>query len=273
MTEASPTVGSEPTAVTTAAPAPVAAAAPPAFSEAAPAIESSPAPVEAIKAPEAVKTEAPKTEAKKEGSFLGDLLNKDEAKEAAPDAPKPEPPVAGDLPSFQDWTFPETVRADDALIKDFNGILGEIARDNGLTQEQAQAFGQRLVDFYVKDQMQALERASNAQRDSWEKYQETKRNEFRTDDEVGRNRIDTTTKRVGAVLDRYASAMGAERAKALRERLVASGMDNDVEMIKFINWNARFMVETAKPVAAHVPKAPQTTSRSARRYAGTTGAA
>ncbi len=102
--------------------------------------------------------------------------------------------------------------------------------------------------------------------DVWNRTREVWKEEFRKDKEIGGNRQQTTLKQCKAVLERYKASAGDARASELTKIFSMTGAGDTPAMIHFINWASQFATERAKPVPATVPKAPNTTSRSKRRY-------
>ncbi len=239
----------EPAALSPAAEAPVA--------EATPAPETTPA---AEPAPEAPKSE--------ETSLLGDLTKPDEPKaEEKPteEAPKAEEPAI-QLPTYEKFTLPEGVTLDEAKLGDFTKILGEFETETKTDHTKMQLLGQRMLDTYTKEATEAHQRMAQNQIDVWNRTREGWKEDFRKDKEIGGNRQQTTLKQCKALLDRYKASAGEARHNALVKTFSTTGAGDNPALIHFINWNSQFAVERAKPVPATVPKAPNTTSRSKRRY-------
>lgn len=242
---------------------PAAGAAPPA---ATPPV-SSPEPARAEAAPEAKPepakpaeaapvTEPPKAEVKPEEpkSLLADAKAPEKAPEAKPAEAKSAEAAAPEPLKYTDFTLPEGVQLDKDQLGKYTEVLGK----HQVPQDAAQG----LVDLYIKE-MTDLQKAQRAQ---WDRMQDEWVREFR-ESEIGGNREETTLQRCAAVLDQYAAANGAERGQKLRAAMTMTGIGNNPEMIRFVNWAAGLTVESARPVAAIVPKAPQPSSKAQRRYA------
>lgn len=251
---------SEPAAVEPAALSPDA----PAPAEAAPA-EVAPAPeTPAEPAPDAPKADEP-------SSMLGDLAKpeaeaKPEEKPAEEVPPAEEAPVDLPLPTYEPFTLPEGVKLDDARLGDFTKILGEFENGTRTDHTKMQVLGQKLVDMYTAEAQEMATRVHQHQIDTWSRTKEGWKEAFRNDQEIGGKRQETTLRTCKQVLERYKASAGDARHSDLIKTFGLTGAGDNPAMIHFINWAAQFAVERAKPVPATVPKAPNTTSRSARRY-------
>lgn len=207
------------------------------------------------KAPEPAKVaEAPKAEVK-EGEKPAE-----EAK--ATDAPLP-------LPKYGALKLPEGVKLEDAKVAAFDEMLGKFQNATKADQPAMEAFRQELTDFYVKQQTEIAQRQQALQSETWNRVREVWKDKFRKDPEIGGNRHDTTVQQCGAMLERYANVVGADRAAELRVAFRLTGMGDHPEMIRFVNWASQFTTERSRPVAATVPTSPsRPQTRGARRYAG-----
>lgn len=267
--------------------------------------DASPAATET--APEVVVAETPAVEAEREPSLLSDAkteevkeVPKEEAKEAskaeepkeepskeeAKEAPKAEEPKVEEvkeepkplpIPTYEKFTAPEGLTLDEGKLGEFTSILGEY--ENKIVTDPAQAhaviqeMGQKMVDLYVQEARDTADRYTRLQRDNWDRTIESWRTEFREDPEIGVNRADTSLARMGGLLEMYGQTAGGERLSKLRDVLTFTGAGDNPEVLRFVNWAASKLVETAKPVAAIGPRATAPTSRAQRLYRNSTGAA
>jgi hypothetical protein len=197
------------------------------------------------------------------------------------DAPKEEPKAAeppkteaqaqeAPLPTYQPLKLPENYTADEKIVGTLDQILGKF--QNGTKAEQAavESMRQELADMYIEHQKAQAAAAIEQQTKNWNAVRENWRDAFRKDPEIGGNRQETTLKQAGAVLTKYGSVMGEQALSNLKLSMRVTGMGDNPEFIRFVNWASNFVVEKAKPVAATVPKPPVVQSRSARRYGQTT---
>lgn len=129
-----------------------------------------------------------------------------EAKDGESDKPEPITPE-----SYGDFTLPEGIAVDEAIIGDFKGIAAEA----NLTKDQAQ----KLVDLRVK-QVQAEQAA-------WQKTQETWVNEVKTDQEIGGENLVQNLSIASKALDQFGTPQ-------LRALLDAYGIGNHPEMVRFV---------------------------------------
>lgn len=249
-----------------AAPASTVAAAPPAASSeapaAAPAVETAPAPA---------------------ASLLGDAKG-DAPAEAVAEKPAEETkpaevaaPVEVAKPTYAAFTVPEGVKLDDTKLGAYTDILGDmetrIVADPSKAREVVQEIGQKLVDLYVGESKAVVEQLRAQQVSTWEDTRRQWREAVQADKDIGGNRYQTSLQRAAAVIDLYGQQNGTDRATGLREAMGLTGSGDHPEMIKFVNWAASKLTERARPVPAVVPRAPAPTSKAARLYGKTSGAA
>ena len=116
---------------------------------------------------------------------------------------------------YETFTLPEGVEVDDASLKEF----GEIARDLGLSQKNAQ----KLVDLETK----RIEAAVKAHGESWNKVVSGWLDEAKADKEIGGDKYD-------AVLEVGKGAIKKFGTPALVKALDDLGMGNHPEFIRFM---------------------------------------
>jgi hypothetical protein len=234
---------------------------------------------EAVVVDASVVADAAPTETKT--SILSEAVG-EKPTEAAPEAKpeteaKPADPVVAVAPVYEQFKLPENVTLDETKLGGFTGLLGEfeqkVSADPAQAHAAAQEFGQKLLDLYVTETQQAAERQSQAQVANWEKLQETWATDFRNDAEIGKNRAETSLTRMGGLMDMYGQSAGPDRLQSLRGVLALTGAGNNLEVLRFVNWAASRLVETSRPIAAPVARAPQPGSRATRLYKNSAGAA
>lgn len=242
------------------------AAAPAAFSdapaEAAPSILSGAKPEEAPAAePEAPAAEIPAEAKPPEGEKPAE-----DAKEAAEPEKPAEPPKP---PTYEPFTLPDGVKFDDAKLGAFTGILSEtearISADPAQAHAAMQEFGQKAIDLYLAQAREDADRAVQANAERWQNTQEEWQTAFRNDPQLGRNRQETTLARMGALMDMYGASVGPERLGALRDIFTMTGAGNHPEVLRFVNWMATRLTETARVVTPMLPRAPVNAGSPAQR--------
>jgi hypothetical protein len=208
-----------------------------------------------------------------DSSLLGDLAKPEPEAPAEPEkaaeapAPEAEAPVEDlPLPEYEKFTLPEGIELEDAKLGDFTKILGEFENGTKTDHTKMQVLGQRLIDMYTAEATQLAERVQKNQVDVYNRTREGWKESFRNDPEIGGKRQETTLKSCKAVLERYKASAGDNRHGELIKTFALTGAGDNPSLIHFMNWAAQFAVERAKPIPATVPKAPNTTSRSAKRY-------
>lgn len=200
------------------------------------------------------------------------LLSGDAPKDEAPapevkaEAQQAEVP----LPTYQPLKLPEGYTINEKTVGKFDEILGKFQTGTKAEQAAVENLRQEMTDFYVQTQVEQAQAAIAEQHKSWNNVRETWRDSFRNDPEIGGNRQETTLKQAGAVLTKYGSVMGPQAEANLKLAMRVTGMGDNPEFIRFVNWMSSYAVEKARPVAAMVPKPPVVQSRSARRYGQTT---
>ena len=187
--------------------------------------------------------------------------------EAAEAEKAAEPPK----PHVYEIKLPDGVKLDDSKLGAFTGILGEteakIAADPAKAHEAMQEFGQKAMDLYVSEMQAANERSARLQKEMWERTQEDWQSAFRNDPQLGKNRQETTLARMGGLMDLYGSSAGPERLAALRDIFTMTGAGNHIEVLRFVNWAAGRLTETARVVTPMMPRTPvQAGSRATRMY-------
>ena len=185
------------------------------------------------------------------------------AEEVAPPEPAEPPP----FPTYEDFALPEGVEVDKERLGTFAHMLGEfeqkIATDPTTAHAAAQELGQKLVNFYSDQLRTAHEQLAQQQVETWNRTREQWVDEFRNDPQIGRNRQETTLRRMGALMDLYGTHAGGESLQQVRDAFTATGAGDHPAVLRFVNWAAGRLVEAPRPIAAPpvVRKAPQTPSQ------------
>lgn len=252
------------------APAPAADAAPAASSEAAPAAEAPQSILSGAqgeKPAEPAPAEAPAAE--KPAEPVADAKPAEAEKPA--EAAKPEPPAK---PVYEALKLPDGVKFDDAKVTAFDDLVAEQElRALSNPAEMHAAFAdlrQKLADLYVTQAREDADRFTRLQKETWERTQEEWQTAFRNDPQLGRNRQETTLTRMGGLMDLYGSQVGPDRLSALRDVFTMTGAGNHLEVLRFVNWAASRLTETARVVTPMMPRAPVPgASRAARLYRNT----
>ena len=180
----------------------------------------------------------------------------DADKAAADKATADKAKAAPGAPDKYELKAPEGYEIDPKVLADAEPVFKEL----GLSNEAAQ----KLTDLWNKHSIESAEAPY--------KQYETMRNGWR--DEIAKSTDLGDGKEgfkaeVRKNIDTAISAIGDPKAIAdFKAAMDLTGAGDNPAMIHFINWASQFAVERARPVPAVVPKAPQTTSRAKRRYAG-----
>lgn len=198
-----------------------------------------PAPVEApaadpVVAPEPVATEP----AKPAPSLLSTAttLEPTPPPPVEPEAPVEEPP----LPTYEPFTFPEGVKADDAAVGRYTEVLGK----HGINQEA----GQALVDLHVAEIQRVAEAATQHQFEVFAKTQDDWVAETKA--ELG-TRFDTTMREAAygrdAVLLNPAYGGSQELLDSFTNLINFTGVGNHLTFIKGFAAIGRALAEPKVP--------------------------
>lgn len=167
---------------------------------------------------------------------------------AEPVVPEPaaaEPPA----PKYEPFTLPEGVTLNAPDLERFTEVLGK--------HRAPQELGQDAINLHLEELRKHEDRIRKDQVNVFERMRTAGADAIRSDPELGGNRLQTTVTAANNVLKRFGTP---EFAKKLRN----SGMDNDIDMMRFVTGIANFMKE-GKPVPATAP-APVPQSRQERLY-------
>lgn len=171
---------------------------------------------------------------------------KDAAKpegEAAPakEAPAEKPPAQ----TYEAFKVPDGISLDAEKTKSFTSIL-----DNPEFKPQDRA--QALVDLHLAEVTRIQKETEKHQQDVWKTFQQSQRDEFRADAEVGGNRMETALGRAKWVIEQYGG--DAEQQRQLLADLSYTGMGNNVRLTRLLNNVADLLSEgevvPAAPIAA-----------------------
>jgi hypothetical protein len=174
-----------------------------------------------------------------------------------PEAAKPEaaaetPPAP--LPTYEAYKVPEGTKIDDNRLKEFNTILGEYEnspKDHAKTQE----LGQRMLDLYHSEMSRVAGQVESYQRDVWNRLNEKRINELKSDPDVGGTRLDQKLGNAKYVLETLMGLSPNQQAKLLR-KLDTGGVSNDVTFIRgMANLYERF--REPNPVIPNQPSTPR----------------
>lgn len=270
-------------------PTSVTASPPPAASQSPPSTSSTPAPAvispaSASVAPtadtaasspasivETTPTEAPITEQPSESTGPETPLGTD------PDAPKEDPQVKeeeitkspdGDkpaeekkdedsqsdepapLPAFEAFKLPEGLTADSDAFTNLTKMLGEFEVKTKAEHAEVQAFGQSLVDRHVEQLNKTIKQVSDVWTQNWENQKKDWFESFKSDPEIGGNRMDTTL----AAARQFIRTHGGtpKQQQEFRELMNVSGVGNHPAVIRLLAKASKVMSE-GRPLPASSP--------------------
>ena len=127
--------------------------------------------------------------------------------------------------------MPEGIELDTAAAEAF----APVAQELGISQEQAQ----KLVDFYAGERAK-MEKSSV---DAWEKTQSDWQDAVKADPDIGGVNLEENLGTAKKALDKYGS-------DALNDAILATGMGNNLEFIRFAHSVGKAMSEDSIGVGA-----------------------
>lgn len=138
---------------------------------------------------------------------------------AATEALAEQPPA---LPTYDAFKVPEGQKLSEKELGTFTEILGKFETEAKVDHAKAQALGQQLIDFYTGDVQrigaEIQQRLETNQREVWNRLNETRINELKSDPELGGPRLETTLGNAKYIIEQFLP-------KADQERLLAE-LDN-----------------------------------------------
>lgn len=110
------------------------------------------------------------------------------------------------LPTYEAFTFPENITLDASKLGEFTKDLGEFQNLTKADKAEVQKFGQKLVDRYVAEAQETVQRLNEHYTNTWEKMKSDWKEAFEKDPEIGGNRKDTTINTIADGLAQYGGA-------------------------------------------------------------------
>lgn len=255
-------------AAPSATPAPTATSAPAVAPVEAPKVEAS--------APAVVAAEAPKADAPKpaDTSLLGAELKAEPAKEPA--KTETQPVVEGEkkaegsqseqapLPTYE-FTLPEGISLDKEKLGTFQKELGDFQLKSKADQAAMQEFGQKLVDRYVAETNETIQRLNEHYTNAFEKQKSDWKTSFESDPEIGGAKKEATLKSALEFIQTHGGTK--EQQAEFRTLMNQTGMGNHPAMIRMFA-KAMSAMREGGPVPAPKP-AVENKSKVAKRYGST----
>jgi hypothetical protein len=211
--------------------------------------------IEPVKAPETLLGADKPAEAPKPAEENPEAPKAEETNTEGGQSVEPAPP-----PTYDPFTLPEGIQLEAEKVTEFTGLLAELEQSGKADHTAVQAFGQKAVEFYVKEVKKALEDTNKQQIAVWEKTRNDWKESFLKDPEIGGNRFQTT---VDSALNFIRTHGGtAEQQTEFRNLMETSGLGNHPAMIRLLAKAGSAMSEgvpltALKPVSA--PKSKVTT--------------
>jgi hypothetical protein len=183
------------------------------------------------------------------------------AKEAAPVEPT-KPAEEAPLPAFEAFKLPEGVNLDKGELGKFQERLGKFELETKADHAKLQEFGQTLIDNYVAD----MRRVQEAQAAEWTRTRDEWRSNFLNDPDLGKTNQAATLTRAAQMIEQYGGTQA--QVSELRQIFAVTGAGDHPAVIRLLNNIGKVLAEPSV-TATGKQLAPQTATRSARRYANT----
>ena len=203
--------------------------------------------VEPKEAPTEVK-EAPKVEAKTEPLAGEKPAEAPKEGEKTAEALAPEPPAQ---PKYEAFKLPETLKADNERLDKLSSILGEAELAGKADHSTMQELGQKLVNLYAEEATRMATELQKHNVDVWNRIKEGWVNEFKSDPDIGGNRVDTTLGNAKYAFQNYLG-LNADQQKNLMSILDNAGVSSHPLLIRGLNN----LYERFKPAAPAQPNLP-----------------
>lgn len=180
---------------------------------------------------------------------------KDEAGQSAEPAP---------LPTFESFKLPEGLTADPDAFTNLTSMLGEFEVKTKANHDEVQAFGQSLVDRHVEQLNKTIKQVSDVWAQNWENQKKDWFESFKSDPEIGGNRMDTTL----AAARQFIRTHGGtpQQQQEFRDLMNTSGVGNHPAVIRMLAKASKVMSE-GRPLPASSPVS-EKKGRAATLYGG-----
>lgn len=172
-----------------------------------------------------------------------------EGDKKAPDAAA-QPAVEAAAPIEYDWKFPDDIKADQ-INQERLGELRTALQGEKVKPEVAQ----KLLDLHVAELRELTPKITERlAQQSWDNFRTTTNgwlSELKGDEVVGGARFETAMRTISTVIEQY---LPPERQAALRDRLRATGMGNDVNLALLLHTFGAMLGREATIVPAQEPR-------------------
>lgn len=247
-----------------------------ASSEAAPAASTAAQPSEPAKIPQtllsgpAAEAKAPEIQTPPADAAKDDAKPESE-KSKAPEAEKPVEPVKEEasksdapapLPTYEPWTLPEGITLDEKQSTEFSSLLGDFQNSTKADQAEVQKFGQTLIDRYVANTTETVQRLHEAYQNAWVSQTEGWKEAFIKDPEIGGKRQETSVQSANEFITTHGG--NAEQQVEFRKLMGVTGIGNHPAMIRMLANAMTKFSESRQPAPMHF--APERQSKSSKWY-------
>lgn len=216
--------------------------------------------VELVKADEKPQETKVETQKSVEGADTAQPDDEKKAENTQSEEPAP-------LPTYDAFTLPEGATLEAEKLGTFNKMLGEFESLTKADHAEAQKFGQQLIDRHIAEVQDSIQRYHQTLVDSWEREKSDWVGQFKSDPELGGNRMETTINTGRNIISTYGGT--PEQQKEFRDALVRTGMEGHPGMIRLLANIAKSpMVQEGRPLPAKAPAMKQ--SKPNKFYGGNT---
>lgn len=176
-----------------------------------------------------------------EGAKAPEGEKKDEASQSGEPAP---------LPIFEPFTLPEGLTADPEAFTNLTNMLSEFEVTTKAEHAEVQKLGQSLIDRHVEQLNKTIKQVSDAWTQNWENQKTTWFESFKSDPEIGGNRMDTTLSAARQFIRTHGGT--PEQQQEFRDLMNTSGVGNHPAVIRMLA-KANLAMSEGKPLAASAP--------------------
>lgn len=163
------------------------------------------------------------------------------------------------LPTYEPFKLADGVQIDEKKLGEFTKELGEFEFANkGVEHAKVQEFAQKLVNRYVSETQETVQRIVDHYNNTWDKQKNEWREAFIADAELGGNRQETTAANVQKFVGEFGGDV--KQVEALRG-FMETGIGNHPALIRLMNNAAstvnalrlKYETETNAPLPGQKP--------------------
>ena len=167
------------------------------------------------------------------------------AKDEGGQSVEPAPP-----PKYDAFVLPEGITLDEARVGEVTNLLSALELEGKADHAKLQETGQKLVDLYISEAKETVQKLSEHYANAWEKQKTDWREATVKDPEFGGNRLQTTLDAASTFIRTHGGT--TEQQAELRSLMDSSGLGNNLAVIRLFATAGKAMSE-GRPLAAPKP--------------------